>query len=308
MPSKHDFSFPRKTRLGALVLLTVLLILIIFWRLLPSLIHPKVDPEEIALQQAWEKFEKENVTVVAPAPKEHNYSRQDGSNKEAHEESYALFPFNPNTASEEELLKLGLPKHTVKTILKYRARSPVAFKKKEDLAKLYTLSKTDYDRIAPYVRIPEEMKEVAVPHDNPVYSNERNETHIIELNAATAEELMSLRGIGPGYSKRIINFRDGLGGFIKVEQLQEVFGFPDSTYQQLKSRFRVNVTLVKQINVNIADEETLASQTYIGRKLAGNIIKLRNDLKQFKEIEQLRQVPLINDEKYRKIAPYLSTH
>jgi competence protein ComEA len=308
MPSKHDFSFPRKTRLGALVLLIVLLILIVFWRLLPSMIHPKVDPEEIALQQAWGKFEKENVTIAAPTQKEDHYSSQDGSNKEDNKETDTLFLFNPNTASETELLELGLPKHTVKTILKYRAKSLAAFKKKEDLAKLYTLSKKDYDRIAPFVRIPEERKEVAVPHDHPVDSKERNEAHTIELNATTAEELMSLRGIGPGYSKRIINFRNGLGGFIKVEQLQEVFGFPDSTYQQLKSRFRVNVTLVKQINVNIADEETLARQTYIGRKLAGNIIKLRNDLKQFKEIEQLRQVPLINDEKYRKIAPYLSTH
>ena len=54
-----------------------------------------------------------------------------------------------------------------------------------------------------------------------------------------------------------------------------------------------------------ADEELLARHPYIKKYMAANIIKLRNDLKKFSKIDDLRLVPLINEEKYRKIAPYL---
>jgi competence ComEA-like helix-hairpin-helix protein len=310
---KHDFNLPRRARLGAIVLLIVLLIAVVIWRVIPSFMQPKTDKEEAALQQAWSKFEKERPEKSSyPKQQQHYYSDKEdngqGSNANA-----VLFPFNPNTASEEELLKMGLPKYTVRTILKYRAGRPNTFKKKEDLQRLYTLRKEDYKRIAPYINIPESNSTESYANKYERYSKndhfkDRQEPKIIELNAATADELMSLKGIGPGYSKRIINYRDALGGFLRVDQLTEVYGFPDSVYQQLKEKFIVDVTLVKHINVNIADEEALAKVPYIGRRMALNIIKLRNGLKEFKEIEQLRQVPLINEEKYRKIAPYLSTH
>src|SRR5690606_13212332 len=99
---------------------------------------------------------------------------------------------------------------------------------------------------------------------------------------------------------------NSIGGFFKVDQLQEVYGFPDSTYQQLKHHFTVNPPDVQKIALNRATETDLAKHPYIGKRLAANIIKLRNDLKTFTDIEQLRQTPLINEEKYRKIVPYLS--
>jgi len=94
-------------------------------------------------------------------------------------------------------------------------------------------------------------------------------------------------------------------GFLQVAQLKEVYGFPDSTYQVLKNRFIVDSSKVKKLNVNMATEAELAQHPYIGKQMARNIIILRNGLQSFENIEQLRQVPLINEEKYRKIAPYL---
>ena len=306
--SDSNFNLPRNARLGVLVLLVILIILVFVWKMLPSWIQPKADKEEAALQQSWSAFKRENIKA-SPEQKSHDHSKPEHEDTEDDEEpevTVTLFPFNPNTATEAELLRLGLPKYTVNTILKYRAKSTTTFKRKEDLQKLYTLSKEDYARIAPYVQIPESASNGG--YVKATFVKEATAAQTIELNVATAEQLMSLNGIGTGYSKRILNFRDALGGFISVDQLKEVYGLPDSTFQQLKDKFTVNVTLVKQINVNIADEATLAKMPYIGRKMAPNIIKLRKDMGSFKEMEQLRQVPLINEEKYRKIAPYLSTH
>lgn len=300
-----EFHFTRKTRAGALALLLILVLLILLWLILPALTRRTVDKDEWALQAAWSELKKENTLAD---PHDAAASFNDPIIAEATpgltQPEAVLFPFDPNTASEAEFLRLGLPRYTVNTILKFRKSNPRAFKAKEDLKKLYTLKKEDYERIAPYVNIAA----------NPV-SPDRNDHAIpqqadlkIELNHVTATQLIALRGIGPAFSKRIITFRDALGGFLYVEQLKEVYGLPDSTYQQLKERFTVNASLVRKIDLNTADENTLARQPYIGKKVATGIIKLRNDLGPFRDLEQLRQVPLINEEKYRKIAPYLTAH
>lgn len=308
----NEWQFSRKTRTGALVLMAILLFLIVVWRLLPFLFPPKNDPAGKELQQAWNSFKKTHITE---AP-ENDDPYQDRQYKKQYQPKYKdkdntpqiparLAPFDPNTASEEELITLGFQPRTAKTIIKYRSHGG-KFRKKEDLQKLYTLSKEDYERVAPYARFDD------MPESKPAYAEHKPasipSSRTVELNNADTEALLSLRGIGPAFSKRILNFRNALGGFIAVEQLKEVYGFPDSTYQQIKYRLSVDAGKARKININQATEKELGQHPYIGRKLASNIIKFRNEIRSYSEIEQLKQVPLINDEKYRKIAPYLSTH
>jgi competence ComEA-like helix-hairpin-helix protein len=195
-------------------------------------------------------------------------------------------------------------------MIKYRSKGG-KFRRKEDLQKLYTLSAEDYERLAPYARFGNESSTTSQPvafEATPYKNNTPQKSRTLELNGADAEALLSMPGIGPAYSKRIINFRTALGGFVSIEQLKEVYGFPDSTYQQLKDRFTINAGGVKKLNINGASEQELGKHPYIGWKLAGGIIKKRNELGNYSQLEQLKQIPLINDEKYRKIAPYLSTH
>lgn len=313
----NEWQFSRKTRTGALVLMAILLVLIVVWRLLPSIFPPKEDLAGKELQLAWNTFKKENITEV---PEDEHQDRQ--YSKQYHTQykdndtppqvQTHLAPFDPNTASEEELIAVGFQPRTAKTIIKYRSKGG-KFRKKEDLQKLYTLSKEDYERIAPYARFGETSEYKSdFPESKSTYVENKPDyvlaSKTVELNGADADALLSLRGIGPAFSKRIINFRNALGGFVMVEQLKEVYGFPDSTYQQLKGKLVVDAGKARKININQATEEELSKHPYIGRKLASNIIKYRNEVKSYSEIAQLKQVPLINDEKYRKIAPYLSTH
>ena len=53
---------------------------------------------------------------------------------------------------------------------------------------------------------------------------------MVELNSADTTRLKQLRGIGSGYAKMIVAYREKLGGFYKTEQLLEVYKFPDETY------------------------------------------------------------------------------
>src|SRR3569833_3197280 len=57
---------------------------------------------------------------------------------------------------------------------------------------------------------------------------------VIELNSADSAKLTELKGIGPSFARRIINYRNRLGGFINKEQLKEVYGMDDDRYAEMQ--------------------------------------------------------------------------
>lgn len=304
-PDQH---LTRNRRTGILVLAGLLMILLALWHWLPDLLKPPADKEAPVLQAAWAQFK------AAQGEEDDEADHTPGATGTATTPvavTTQLFPFDPNTASEQDLLRLGLPPGTARTLIKYRSKGG-HFYRTEDLRKLYTLKPSDYERLAPYVRI----TGGAAPQDKPYERQTYNAYPVrsaatpasLELNSADMAALVRLKGIGPVFAGRILRYRDALGGFVDVAQLKEVYGLPDSVYQQCSAVCTADPGRVQLINVNTATEADLARHPYIRTKLASGIIKLRNDLESFREIAQIRQVPLINDEKYRKIAPYLRIH
>lgn len=59
---------------------------------------------------------------------------------------------------------------------------------------------------------------------------------LLDLNAATAEQLDALPGIGPVLAERIVEWRTEHGGFRSVDQLREVPGIGESKYATLKGK------------------------------------------------------------------------
>jgi competence protein ComEA len=70
----------------------------------------------------------------------------------------------------------------------------------------------------------------------------------VELNTADSATLETLPGIGPAFASRIIKYRTLLGGYVKVEQLKEVYGMPEETYDRIKSLCMINASKVKMIS------------------------------------------------------------
>ncbi len=62
----------------------------------------------------------------------------------------------------------------------------------------------------------------------------------LDLNAASAEELTSLPGIGPELARRIVECRETAGPFTAVEELLEVPGIGEAKLAALEGRVTVN--------------------------------------------------------------------
>jgi len=63
----------------------------------------------------------------------------------------------------------------------------------------------------------------------------------IDLNSADTLALQQVPGIGPSFARRIARYRDQLGGYYTVLQLQEVFGMEPDRYQRIKPFFYIEV-------------------------------------------------------------------
>ncbi len=266
-------------RIGFITLSTVLLLLICCRATLHLWIKPGMNPEkETRLIRAWEDFktagrQKQINTASAPA---------------------TLFTFDPNTLDSTGFRKLGLQEKTTRMLLNWRKKGKV-FYKKEDLKSLHTLAETTYYRLDPYIRI---------TGNHTINKEQRH--FITELNTADSASLVRLRGIGPALARKITERRKALGGFVQHEQLLEIYPFKDTVITTLRRQLTINPDKIKQININTADIEILNAHPYINKQTATGIIMLREELGNYKNITELKRIPLMNEENYRKIAPYLT--
>lgn len=98
----------------------------------------------------------------------------------------------------------------------------------------------------------------------------------IDLNSADTLTLQQVPGIGPSFARRIAGYRDQLGGYYTVLQLQEVFGMEAERYRRIKPYFYIGV---KQYSTSFQSlrSDSIPSHPYLNYRqqaaLARNIRK-----------------------------------
>ncbi|MCQ2369126.1 MAG: helix-hairpin-helix domain-containing protein, partial [Paludibacteraceae bacterium] len=95
------------------------------------------------------------------------------------------------------------------------------------------------------------------------------------------------------FARRIVAYRDKLGGYYAKEQLMEVYGFTAELYEKVKNQIKVNPALIKKIDVNAYDIGYLKRHPYISYYEAKAIVDYRNSKKthHIDSIEELRNLP-----------------
>jgi len=128
---------------------------------------------------------------------------------------------------------------------------------------------------------------------------------IIELNRCDSASLEALPGIGPVLSARIIKYRNLLGGYASVEQLREVYGLTEDTYNIICSRLSADTSAIRKIKINTADYRQLIRLPYFEREEVSAIINYRQQHGRILNSRDMVENKLISDEKAGKVKPYL---
>jgi len=135
------------------------------------------------------------------------------------------------------------------------------------------------------------------------YSNQKQQ--LIEINRCDSITLVKLPGIGPILSARIIRYRRLLGGYAKIEQLKEVYGLPEETYELIKNRISADSTFISRININTAGYKELCHIRYLEKYEIASILKYRQLKGRIEGMSELITNKIITKEKAFKVGPYL---
>ncbi len=225
-----------------------------------------------------------------------------------------LFPFDPNTADSTTLLRLGLQPWQVRNIYKYRARGGV-YSRPEDFARLYGLTKGQFRRLKPYIRIASDFlpasetagKAAGEAHDRanqsgqPPRIDKISATEHIALNTADTTQLMRVPGIGRYYARQIVRYGQRLGGYVSVEQLGEIEEFPT----EAKQYFTIEGQTQRRINVNKLSLMQLSRHPYMGYSRAKAITDYRRLHGNLQSLDELRACRFFTPEAIRRLEPYV---
>jgi DNA uptake protein ComE-like DNA-binding protein len=150
------------------------------------------------------------------------------------------FRFNPNTATLDELCRLGFTQKQAQSIINYRNKGG-RFRRKSDFSKSFVVSDSIFRRLEPYIDIP-----------------------LIDLNLADSADFDALPGIGGWYASKMIEYRKRLKGYSYKEQLMDIWKFDRQKYDALKDLVVVNAKYVTPYPLWSYPADSLRKHPYIG--------------------------------------------
>ena len=235
-----------------------------------------------------------------------------------------LAPFDPNALTTQGWEARGVPHFVAARLVKYQ-QAAGGFKARAQIKKMYGLDDSVYQRLAPFMQLPDEApkREYASNRPGPdgkfppfasgetppgKFPRKPHNLQPFDLNRADTTQLMQIRGIGAGRAKWVVRYRNQLGGYLRADQLDEVFVLrdaPDLRDSLKKYTFVAPGFAPLAVNVNTAPFEEMYMHPYIGKPRARLIVAFRQQHGPFRSFEDLKKVPVLKPEDVDKMRPYL---
>ncbi|WP_428657446.1 ComEA family DNA-binding protein [Runella sp.] len=315
---RDEFGLSRSQARGFLVIAAVM---ILCW--FGPLTYDRFMSEESTIITEADSRKADSLLAILEKiqPEKPYYSKSDRStyqpkdSEENPERPLSLFYFDPNTASTTQFQELGMPKFIAERIVKYRSKGG-QFRKKEDLQKIYGLAPDLYERLEPYINIPEKKETATATNEakpsTPSFSNPLPKPAFtkptlvaFDINTADTSQLIRLKGIGSKLAARIVKFRDGLGGFASTAQFAEVFGLDSLALSELNHFAQVR-SAVQKISINTASPEELDRHPYLSKRQSEIIVRYREQHGAYKTAQDLLNIRILDEKLINKLAPYLA--
>ncbi|PTY73737.1 hypothetical protein B5V88_16815 [Heyndrickxia sporothermodurans] len=110
------------------------------------------------------------------------------------------------------------------------------FKKKADQSKVNLAQKIKDEMVIYVPKIGEKTPDISL--NSPTDSVDGTEK--VNINNATSEQLQTISGIGPAKAAAIIEYREKQGLFKRIEDIKNVTGIGDKTFEKLKDAITVD--------------------------------------------------------------------
>ena len=268
-----DFLYYTRAERRSVIVVVVLIVLVgsALW-LIPDKEAPTYEQEDFNTQ--YEVF-MSSLQQVESEKK----SYQTG-NRFPQKREVVLTSFDPNTTDSTSFLDLGLPSWMIKNILNYRNKGG-RFRKAEDFAKIYGLKQEQYLALASYIAIDStqfitkdtaQLLLVEARQDSFPKTIKFEEGTIVNINQADTTQLKMIPGIGSNIARMIINYRNQLGGYYNLSQLEDI----RLKTELLQPWFEVNSDSIVQLVINKMGVEALRKHPYLNFYQAKTIVEHRD--------------------------------
>ncbi len=222
-----------------------------------------------------------------------------------------VFQFNPNTIGLDSLQQLGFDKKVSERWIKFREKGKV-YTSMEDLKSIYGVDENILSDLKDYASFPAIKNAESSSKERVDFETKKHfydepklvPQTIIDLNTCEAEDLKALGGIGKVFASRILKYREILGGYASKDQLLDVYGLTDSTYQLIKDHVMVD-TPPNRIKINTQSLKELSANYLIRHKAAKIIYAYRSEHGPFVNVEDFQKVKGLKKDFKEQIIPYL---
>jgi competence ComEA-like helix-hairpin-helix protein len=322
---KDLFHLTKKERTGILVFFS--LIVLVFST---KLFIPKKIPDE---QPAPELFPEATTPERGQYRKSYPSDGTGRKNSNNYRETYTLRDFDPNTADSSTLRSLGLKPYIARNIVAYRNKGG-KFRKPEDFARIHYLDPQKFEELRPYIKIASSNVQTRSFNDrapttpttpttpaSPTTPKEEKQDSVrpfatktfkyplgTQVDVATADttELKKIPHIGSFFAKNIVRYRQMLGGFYRVEQLQEVRGMTPERYEDILPWLKIGEEQISKLAVNSLSVERLEKHPYLSFYQAKAIVDLRRRRGRLQQINDIALLEEFTETDLQRLIPYLS--
>lgn len=306
---KDWLSFTRREQYG-LVFLTILITILLIVRVVLPLFS---KPAEIEFISDFDFFSESADSPALESKK--------SPLKKTYKSSYQFSQFNPNTVSVTQLSRMGFSPFVIVNWMKYREAGGF-FNNVGDVEKIYGLDSLAMSEMQAFLRFSSVNQQSDVETADKlqtgasfgsvlsevkdVFTDSERQMPRIDINHADTASLQLIKGIGPVFSQRIVDFRSLLGGFYSIGQLEEVYGLPPDLTESLKKYLIVNPEDVRKLPVNSLSLRSLKAHPYISFYQAKEIVEYRRHSGIVKGPKVLGTFSSFDKMSLEKVLPYLS--
>lgn len=223
-------------------------------------------------------------------------------------------PFDPNSVTEQQLMDMKFPEFGIKNLIKYRNKSGV-IKSVSHFKQIWGFEKLDsvfLDSILLFPKPKASRPKIKAEYSNsfklpkPTFEETAKEPFRVHINQADTNQLKKLNGIGSYRAKKMVEYRDLLGGFYSVDQLDSLYWLPDSIFINIKEQLIIDSSDIRPIPVNRIHLKELVKHPYINytqARLISNYIIEHGPLEDKADFYRLRGLDSIY---LKRLLPYLS--